>query len=218
VIASRAARLGLAAVAVLAAASGCAFRTRTPEPGPREGEWAAVRDAATRRYILYDGVTHRATATATHLTPAVRESRARRLAWWKSWTDAELERQLAVERAASAAGEEFVVAFYTAQRRNNDLDAPDTIWHMAIRTGDAEVVASEAHWVASDVEVQNLFPWVGPFDVVYTIRFPPMNGGPLGDEGFVLELASALGKVPLDYDLAPIPNLPQLLPAPPERR
>ena len=92
------------------------------------------------------------------------------------------------------------------------------MWHVAIRTDDAEVVSSEIHSVRSDVEVQNLFPWVGPFDVVYTIRFPPVGGGALGDEGFVLELASALGKVPLDYDLPPIPNLPQLLPAPPERR
>ncbi len=209
---------GLALLLAVAAASGCAFRTRTPEPGPREGEFAALRDTATRRYVLYDGVTHRANATVVHLTPAVREARARRLAVWNDWTDAELERQLAAERVAAAAGEEFVLALYTAPRRTNDLDAPDTMWHLAIHRGEDEVRASEVHALRMDVTVQNLYPWVGPFDVVYSIRVPPLPGGPLGDTGFVLQLASALGKVSLDWDLPPVPKLPQLLPAPPERR
>ena len=212
------ARAAGVALLVVVAASGCAFRTRTPDPGPGEGEWAQVRDAATRRHILYDGVTHRANATATHLTRAVREARVHRLSVWKSWTDAEYAKQLAAEQAAAAAGEEFLVVLYTANLRNNDLDSPDTLWHLAVRTGDAEILASEVHAVPSDVEVQNLFPWISRFDVIYTIRFPHPPGGDLGDTGFVLELASAVGKIPLDWDMPPVPNLPELLPAPPERR
>jgi hypothetical protein len=209
----------LALAALLAAASGClVFRPPAPEPGLRQGAWAEIRDAATRRYVLYDGVTHRANATAAHLTPAVREARVRRLAEWKNWTDAEVERQLVAERAAAATGEEFLVAFYTAQLRNNDLDGRESIWHVSVRKGETEAVASEIHSVRSDAEVRNLFPWIGPFDTLYTIRFPPFPDGPLGDRGFVLAIAGAVGKLPLDYDLPPVPNLPQLLPAPPEQR
>jgi hypothetical protein len=216
VIAGRAAA-GLVLV-VVATASGCALRTTTPEPGPREGDWAVARDAATRRFLLYDGVTHRANATATHLTPAVREARARRLAIWKGWTDAELQKQLAAERAAAAAGEEFLLVFYTATLRNNDLDSPESIWHIAVRIGDDEVLASQVHSLSRDAEVQNLFPWVSRYDVVYSIRLPHPPGGALGDEGFVLEIASAVGKIELNYYLPPMPSLPELLPGPPERR
>ena len=210
----------LALAACLAAAPGCvAFHRPAPVPGQRLGAWAEIRDAATRRYLLYDGVTHRATATAAHLTPAVREARVRRLAEWRSWTDAEVENQLAIERVAAATGEEeFLVAFYTAQLRNNDLDAKQSIWHVSVRRGETEVVASEIHSERSDAEVRNLFPWIGPFDTIYRIRFPPIPGGPLGDQGFVLAIAGAVGRLPLDYDLPPVPNLPLLLPAPPEQR
>ncbi len=200
------------------AGGGCALRQRTPEPGPDEGEWAALRNDATRRKLLYDGVTHRATATATHLTLAVREARARRLAIWKSWTDAELERRLATERAAAASGEEFLVAFYTAQWQNNDLDSRDTIWRVSVRAGDNELVASEIHAVPIDAQLTNLFPWIGPFDTVYSVRFPRLANGPLPDGDFVFELASAIGKVDLDWSLPRPKDFPQLLPAPPERR
>jgi hypothetical protein len=215
VIARRA--LALAVVGAIAVA-GCALRTRTPDPGPDEGEWAALRDDATRRSLLYDGVTHRATATATHLSVVVREARARRLAVWKSWTDEELAKQLAAEHAAAAAGEEFLVSFYTAQWKNNDLDSPETIWRVAVRTIDAELRSTEVHAVNIDAELKNLFPWVGPFDTVYSVRFPRPGTGPLPDGGFVLELASAVGKLDLDWALPRPKVFPELLPAPPERR
>jgi hypothetical protein len=212
-------RVLLAAALLGALAGGCALRQRTPEPGPDEGEWALLRNDATRRTILYDGVTHRATATATHLSLAVREAQARRLAIWKSWTDAELERRLATERAAAASGEEFLVAFYTAQWKNNDLDSRDTIWRVSVRAGDNELLASEIHAVPVDAQLTNLFPWIGPFDTAYSVRFPRSPNGPLPDGGgFVLELASAVGKVELDWSLPRPKDFPELLPAPPERR
>jgi hypothetical protein len=208
-------RAALAALAAVACA--CTFATHTPQPGPDSGEWAALRDAATRRHVLYDGVTHRANATVTHLSLPVREARVRRLAVWKSWTAAELERHLAEERAAAAAGEEFVLVFYTAQWKNNDLDGVESIWHVALRRGDNDVKATEIHALDANAELRNLFPWIGPFDTVYTVRFPFLPGGPIGERGYVVELASAVGKVSLDYYDVPEPT-PLLMAAPPERR
>jgi hypothetical protein len=215
---SRAALLrGALALAFVAGAGGCTMRARTPAPGSNEGEWAEQRDAATRRDQLYDGFDHRATATATHLSVAVREARARRLAAWQGWTADELAQRLAAERAEAAAGEDFLIAFYTPNSRNNDLDASRSIWHLAVKNETFELVSTRATVVNDDEELRALFPWIGAFDVVYRVSFPPPAGATLADAGFVLEIASALGKLELDYGALPIPT-PLIQPAPPERR
>jgi hypothetical protein len=106
--------------------------------------------------------------------------------------------------------------FYTPDSGNNDLDAPKSIWHVAVKSEDGELVSSGATAVDDDAELRKLFPWVGPFDTVYRVRFPRPAGGPLADEGYVLELASALGVLELDYTSPPIPT-PLIQPAPPEQ-
>ncbi len=214
---TRAARAIAALGLALLATAACTIRSRTPSPRTDQGEWAVKRDNATRRDLLYDGLDHRATATATHLSLAVREARARRLAEWKGWTAEELEQRLAAERAEAAAGEEFLVVFYTSSRKANDLDAPTSIWHAAVKSEAGELVSSGARVVDVDDELRGLFPWVGPFDVVYRVRFPIPQEGPLADEGYVLELASALGVLELDYTSLPLPT-PLIQPSPPEGR
>ncbi|WP_242336246.1 MULTISPECIES: hypothetical protein [Anaeromyxobacter] len=204
--------LGLALLA-----AGCTIRSRTPYPRTDQGEWAEKRDQATRRDLLYDGLDHRATATATHLSLPVREARARRLAEWKGWTAEELEQRLARERAEAAAGEEFLLVFYTPSSRANDLDAPRSIWHVAVKSEAGELVSVGAHIADADDELHGLFPWVGPFDTVYRVQFPVPKEGPLADEGYVLEIASALGVLELDYTSPPLPT-PLIQPSPPEGR
>ncbi len=197
----RAARATAALAAALALA-GCPFKPRNPVPSPLEGDWAAARDAATRRVQLYDGLEHRATATATHLGLPEREARARRMGAWLGWTAAELDAHLAQERAEAEAGEEFLVALYTAKRLDNDLDSPATIWHLAVRTPGGEVTALRAQAIDADATIAELFPYVGVFDTVYRVRFPRLPDGPLSGRPFVLELASALGKLDLDFGKA----------------
>lgn len=189
----------LVAAAALSALAGCSFHPRSPLPETREGEWALARDAATRRTVLYDRFKHRATATATHLSLPVREARARRLAEWLGWTPAELEARLAAERAEHEAGEEFVLCFYTADSRSNDLDAPRSVWRVALKTGGEDLLATRVTSIDSDATMVGLFPYVGPFDVVYRVFLPKVPAGPLDRGAFVLQLASTLGKVDLDY-------------------
>ncbi len=199
-------RRALAAAALAAALAGCglnALVARAPTPGAREGEWATVRDVATRRGSVYDGVEHRATATATHLGLAEREARARRLGEWLGWTPEELDRRLAAERAEAAQGEEFLLALYTADPKANDLDAPRSIWRVALETDEGEVVASRVEVLTSDATITALFPYVGGFDTVYRVRFPPAADGSLAGRMFALELSSPLGRIDLGYGGTP---------------
>jgi len=189
----------LAAAAALLALAGCPIHAPSPLPPTRAGEWGLARDAATRRALIYDGLDHKATGTATHLSLAVREARARRLAEWLGWTPQELEERLAKERAEAAAGEEFVLSFYTADVRANDLDAPWSVWRVSVKAGDVSVLATRVTSIDGDATTVGLFPYVGPFDVVYRVLLPHAPGGPLEGKPFVLEISSALGKVTFDY-------------------
>lgn len=191
-------RAALAAALALALA-GCAYLPRSPVPATTEGDWAHERDLGTRRALLYDGLDHRATGTATHLSLAVREARARRLAAWYGWTPQELEERLAQERKEAAEGEEFVISFYTAQPRENDLDAPRSIWRVAVKVDGTDLLPRRVTSVDRDATITGLFPYVGPFDVVYRASFPPASAGPLAGREFTLEIAGARGKLPLDY-------------------
>lgn len=196
-------KLRLAAAAALAVLAGCPYHPRAPLPRTYEGEWARARDAATRRVILYDAMKHRATGTATYLSLEVREARARRLAEWLDWTPKELADHLAQERKEAAAGEEFLLSFFAAAPSTNDLDAPRSIWRVALKVGNEDVLSTRMTSIQSDATITGLFSYVGPFDVVYRVFFPRLRSGPIGDRPVVLELASALGKLELDYGVMP---------------
>jgi hypothetical protein len=191
------------AAPALALATALAACSSAPVPGPDEGDWAAVRDGATRRGTLYDRLVHRATATATFLAPQVREARVRRLATWLAWTPDELTRTIAAERAQADAADEFVVAFYTADKHANDLDAPASVWRIAVETGGLEILPTKVTAMDADATVTGLFPWVGTFDTVYRVRFPHPPDGPLAGRKFVLRISSALGALPLDFGAKP---------------
>lgn len=186
--------------AALGATLGCAaLHPRQPAPTPLAGEWGIARREATRRLALYDGLVHRATATVTHLALRVREAEVRRLAEWQGWTAEELAARLAREEAEAKAGEEFLVAFYAANPVDNDLDAAKSVWRLAVLVdgGQLRPVSVKAEDV--DATLKTLFPYVGPFDTVYRVRFPPSPAGPLQGRSYVLQIASALGKIDLDF-------------------
>ena len=190
------------ALAVVAATAGCSVGVlipRSPMPTTLEGDWATRRDAATRRDLIYDGLKHRATVTATHLSLAVREARARRLAEWLGWTPVELEQRLALERKEAAETEEFEVSLYTAETHYNNLDGPRSDWRVALKVDGADLFPRKVTVVERDAATLGLFPFVGPFDTVYRVIAPMPQGGPVEGREYILELASALGKLTLDY-------------------
>jgi hypothetical protein len=204
--------------AAMAVTTGCgglnALRTKAPDPGTREGEWALVRDAATRRAMLYDRFVHRATVTATYLGPKERDARVRRLAEWMGWTDEERAAQVKAEEAEAAKYDDFIVAFYTADRKANDLDAQNSVWRLSLDLGAGEqVVTRDVQVLEPNANVTRLFPYVSPFDDVYRVRFNRVKGGPLDGRTFDLAIASAIGRMELTFgDGAVGPDQPETSP------
>jgi hypothetical protein len=171
---------------------------RAPQPGPAAGEYAALREAASRRASLYDGLVHRADLSGTWLSPSVRLAGTRQVAEWQGWRPAELEKALEADRVAAAKGEEFVVALYTAERKHNDLDAKPSIWHIELDDGTTSAEAASVEWIPADATTVQLFPFAGVFDTLYRIRVP-WSGEPLPGRPFVLRVAGALGELELDF-------------------
>ncbi len=178
--------------------AGCGMLPHAPVPQVQEGTWPEERDAATRHTDLYDGFEHRADLWTIRLTPAVREERARRLAAWLHWTSAELEAKLAEELDTGAKWDEFVVFLYTADRKWNDLDAPESIWRIEFDLGGGEAVIGRAKSLERNATFEALFPMGGAFDTAYLLSFPRGDTEQLAPTG-VLRFASALGEMRLPY-------------------
>jgi hypothetical protein len=191
---------------VLLALAGCTtigdvknrISAREPQQGPASAEFGAVREAASRRDSLYDGLVHRADLSGTWLSPVVREAATRQLAEWQGWSEAELVKARAADRAAAEKGEEFVLALYTANRKHNDLDGKPSIWHIEVDDGVVRAEASSVEVITADATIRQLFPYVGTFDEVYRVLVP-WKGAPLPGRPFVLRVGSALGKLELDF-------------------
>lgn len=196
-------RRALLAAAASLALPACFIHERQPQPRTTEGVWAEQRDLATRGVKLYDGVEHRANASVCHLSLAVREARARRLAEWLGWTPVELERALAKERAEAAAGEEFLVSFYTVDRFANALGGVDTIWRVALMVDGTDILPRKIELLESDQTTRQLFPMVGPFDLLYRVSFPPAPSGAIEGRPFILRIASGIGRIDVDYTAKP---------------
>lgn len=199
--------LGRRAVLAALLALGCAaVLQQQPAPAQDEGAWPELRHRFTRSTRIYDRFDDKAFATATYQALPVRLARAGRTADWKRMTVQEREALLAEERAEAEKYEDFLLAFFVgADFAANDLDAPRSVWRVALVVpGEGEVLPLKIGQVRKDADLTGLYPYVGHFDVVYRVRFPRWTGQkPLAELPFVLRIAGALGKVDLDWGKAP---------------
>jgi hypothetical protein len=179
----------------------CSYVASTPDPSTKEGAWAEARDAATRTAKLYDVLDDVASATATYQSAAVRTARVERLAQWKGMLPAEKEALLAQERAEAAEGEDFLLAFFTDDRRANDLATDRGTWRVALLVNEEEQVpAAKISQVKRDPTLQILYPYIDDFRTLYRVRFPRHPGPtPLAGLPFQLRIAGALGKLDLAF-------------------
>jgi hypothetical protein len=196
-------RLALAAAAL--ALSGCFLvLPQSPRPGPDEGDWARARAAFTRGGKIYDQLSTEAFATAVYQAPEVREARVRRSTEWAASTAEEREAALARERDESARFEDFVVALFTPDRADNDLDARQSVWRVAlVVAGEGEALPESISQVRPDALLRELYPFLTEFDTVYRVRFARWKGGPIAARPFLLRLAGARGRLDLDFGKKP---------------
>jgi len=179
----------------------CHYLASAPDPSTREGAWAEARDAATRTSKLYDVLADVAFATATYQSPAVRAARVDRMAEWKGMLPAEKDALLARERAESAEGEDFLLAFFTDDRRANDLATDRGSWRVVlVVNGNEQALPAKVSLVKRDPTLQALYPYITDFDTLYRVRFPKNPGArPLAELPFQLRIAGALGTLDLAY-------------------
>jgi hypothetical protein len=205
------------ALAAAAAAWLCAC---APELGkvPRVGERppVAADDARERAYQevlarysahqeLYARLDTRFFAAATFQSPAFREARVRRAAEFRRLPAAEVEKQLAEERAAAAAGHEVFLAAHFTDPRFDDLDKKASQWRLALVTAKGEVTPAKVERLGrSTMDLRSLYPYFDEFWVGFKLTFPRTfpDGTevlPEGTERVTLRMASALGDAELTF-------------------
>jgi hypothetical protein len=185
-------RLLLAGLAALASCS----VLHNPRAGPEADAWTAARARWTRVAKLYDRFETHAISTATYQAPEVRTRRAEQVAAWKAMTAAERADLLAAERAEGERWEEFLVALFTPDPRDNDLDVRQSIWRVALAVdGEPDLLPSEVRIIRPDGTLRDLYPHLHEYDVVYRIRFGRRPGPALPGRAFTLRIAGSEGRM-----------------------
>ena len=190
------------AFAIALVLAGCAqipFTQPQPTPPADEGTWAVVRDRATRGGKLYDGLGANAFVRAVYLASDVREARVTRLGLWTAMTAEERARLLGAEEEEAAQYDDFVVSLFTPTPADNDLDAPKSIWRVALVVpGEGEALPVRVFQIKADSALRALYPSIGDFDVVYRVRFARWQPA-LGGRPFTLRFGGARGLLDLNY-------------------
>ncbi|MBS1109314.1 MAG: hypothetical protein H6Q88_1306 [Anaeromyxobacteraceae bacterium] len=179
----------------------CHYLTPATAPSTREGDWAEARDGATRTAKLYDMLDDVAFATATWQSPEVRAARVERMAEWKGMLPAEKEALRAREAAEAAEGEDFLLAFFTDDRRANDLATDKGTWRVSLLVnGTEQALPAKVSLVKRDPTLQILYPYITDFETLYRVRFPKFPGStPLSALPFQLRIAGALGSLQMSW-------------------
>jgi hypothetical protein len=189
--------LAAASLLALGACSHVPTPGAEPKPGPDEGAWAQAREMQTRAVRLYDGLALRAFATVVWESPEVRTARVDRLATWKAMTDVERAAARRAEDDVAASFDEFTVALFTPDKNDNDLDANQSSWRLAVVTPTGEALPVKVTQYRVDSLLRTLYPRIGDFDVVYRVRFPKQAG--LGQTPFVFRMAGPRGKMDFPF-------------------
>ncbi len=160
----------LVAAAALALA-GCSV-LHNPHAGPVADAWVAARDRYTRTQKLYDRFETHAYGSAIWETAEVRARRVDQEASGKAMTAGERERLAAAQAAEAARYDDFLVAFFTTESRDNDLDSPRSIWRVArVAEGRPDELPAEIRIVRVDGLLKDLYPFIHDYDTVYRVRF-----------------------------------------------
>lgn len=173
---------------------------RPAHEGAQARAWAETLATGVRSAKIYDRLETRAFASALHQTAEVRRQRALVLAGWQAMTAEERDALLRREAAEAEQWEELHVAFYTPDEKDNELDAKKSVWRVALVVpGEGEALPAEVRRLPADAQIRELYPFAGPFDTVYRVRFARWKGAPLPGRPFLLRIAGAAGQLDLDF-------------------
>ncbi len=152
---------------------------------------------------IYSGFSTQLFAGATYQSWPFREARVRRVAQFKGMGQEEVAAELAKERADWEQFHEFELGAWTRDRQFDDFDKKNSVWRIALSTGQVELLPVEVSRVSKvNQDVRALYPYMGEFWVRYRVRFPKTSadGQPLvppGTRELTLRLGSTLGQAEL---------------------
>lgn len=220
----RAARLGLAAALLVAAA--CGHRTGAARIAGADdvqdvGDWRDVVEEHLRRDETYDWLLRTADLRAVLVTPRLRQAYAKVRGEFEGAFAEEMEQELlhlgkppdegvdAPMMSGPQAEEQVLVfvAMYVTDRVNRDLAASYGVWDKELVKGDARVAPTSIETLRDSPAVRDLFPFLGKADDLYLMRFPLVDAKTgvsfLDPRGPPLELhvTSAIADATVSWDL-----------------
>ncbi|MFQ5896021.1 MAG: hypothetical protein ACE5JJ_09455 [Nitrospinota bacterium] len=110
-------------------------------------------------------------------------------------------RELVAKEAASRSEREFIMAVSTGEAGWNDFDKKDSMWSLRLELpGGRRVAPKEIRRFRLDPEgdpLLTLYPFIGLWDTVYSVRFPLPPGAVAREEPIKLIISSVLGRLEL---------------------
>lgn len=143
---------------------------------------------------LVAGEDTRLFAAATFQSPPFREARIRRWGAFRAEPAAQVEKEIADEKAEADKFDDFFMGVQVVDYRYDDFDRHNSIWRIALVGDGTEVtpVLIERKGRAT-LDVRAMYPYMGEFWSGYHIRFPKLTQG--RGEHLTLRVASALGRM-----------------------
>ncbi|MBI5888593.1 MAG: hypothetical protein HZB82_07785 [Deltaproteobacteria bacterium] len=149
---------------------------------PQRPGYDEVLNAWTAGAKVYEGIETRLIATATYKDFSFRKAYIERYAKSYQIDDDYKKSLIERERAAADDSNEFFLSVYTPEERWNDLDSKDSVWRLFLEddTGRRLIPISVKRVEKGDPFIREFFPYVDPWSLVYTVRFPKYSAQ--GDE------------------------------------
>lgn len=141
---------------------------------PQRPGYDEVLNAWTAGAKVYEGIETRLIATATYKAFSFRKAYIERYAKSYQIDDDYKKSLIERERVVAEDSNEFFLSVYTPEERWNDLDSKDSVWRLFLEddTGKRLIPISVKRVEKGDPFIREFFPYVDPWSLVYTVRFP----------------------------------------------
>jgi hypothetical protein len=205
-------------LAAILALGGCARQFRptllpTETIGPRD--YGSILDLWTRQDEAFALFEHKITVKATMITPMLRKAYGARFPEVYGYGGIVTRTEMKDAGTGTEDTLNFFVAIYTPEFRWNDLNKPDSIWHVSLQRigdqGDATELAVDARTIEKvklDENLLTIYPYLDRFDSGYIVRFPlaTLDGRTVIKDGknrLRLRVASSFAAASLQWDIEP---------------
>ncbi|MBF0491460.1 MAG: hypothetical protein HQM15_01610 [Deltaproteobacteria bacterium] len=106
------------------------------------------------------------------MSPELREAQDKYLAQHYKDSAADLKARETKSEKIEHQYTEFLVFFYTYNKKWNDLDAPESLWQLRLEAAESHLKPSEIIKVKPTPLEESLYPYLAPWVKMYRVRFP----------------------------------------------